>query len=100
MTDKAFVFEDFADKVYDEFVISEEGLPPITFKLIEAELLPERKGRTAARPPFSLIFTAQSAQVPPQRLYQLAHGKFGTITLFLVPIGRDERGSLHQALFN
>ncbi|MEI9992430.1 MAG: hypothetical protein WDM86_20650 [Rhizomicrobium sp.] len=100
MTEREFVFEDFSDKVGDEFVIAEEGLPPIAFKLVEAELLSARHAPAGTRPPFSLIFTAQTPRMPPQRLYRLANDKLGTITLFLVPIGRDERGFLHQALFN
>ena len=62
MTDRIFVFEDFSDKVEDEFVISEDGVPPIALTLVEAQPLSVRNAPPGGRPPFSLIFAAQTAQ--------------------------------------
>ena len=98
MMDRTLMFEDFSDKLESEFVISEDGVPPIAFRLIEAELLPAHNGPRGMRPPFSLVFA--TPQMLPQRAYQVTHDRLGTITLFLVPIGRDEHGFQHQAVFN
>jgi len=100
MTERNLVLGDFSDKIGDEFVISEDGTPPIAFTLAETELLSNWNAQVVSRPPFSLIFAAKTMQGLPQRLYQLAHSKLGLIGLFLVPVGRDERGFLYQALFN
>lgn len=99
MIDRALVFEDFADKVGDVFVIAEQDAPAILLKLAEAELLPNRL-KPGTRPPFSLVFLARDPPVLPQRLYRLAHKGLGEVTLFLVPVGKDAAGVSYQATFN
>lgn len=54
VTERGLVFEDFADKVDEVFVISQEGLPAIPLTLKEAELL-----NPAMAPP------GMRAQAPP-----------------------------------
>ena len=52
------------------------------------------------RPPFSLVFLGKDPRVLPQRLYRLEHEELGTLTIFLVPVGKDAEGVLYQAVFN
>jgi hypothetical protein len=100
MTDKALVFEDFADKVGEVFPISEEGVPAIPLILQEAEALDPAVGLPGVRPPFSLVFVAKDPRVLPQRLYRLEHQELGELAIFLVPIGKDKDGVCYQAVFN
>ena len=44
MTERRLVFEDFADKVDEVFVIGQDGVPAIPLTLKEAELLPIAEG--------------------------------------------------------
>jgi len=98
--ERVLVFEDFADKVGEVFVIGEQEFPAIPLTLTEAEPLPARTGPNGMRPPFSLIFLGKDPRVLPQRLYRLEHEEMGTLTIFLVPVGKDAEGVLYQAVFN
>jgi len=100
MIDRAFVFEDFKDRVGTVFTLSEEGVPPIPLTLETAELLPARFARPDTRPPFSLILICARPEILPQRIYDFDHADMGRLSLFVVPVGRDERGVLYQAVFN
>jgi hypothetical protein len=35
-----------------------------------------------------------------QRMHRLKHDKMGELEIFLVPVGKNERGYLYQAVFN
>lgn len=100
MTERGLVYEDFADKVGEVFAVADEGVPATALTLDHAELLKTRQAPPGGRPPFSLIFTGEATQMLPQRLYRLEQEKMGAVTLFLVPVGKDERGFQYQALFN
>jgi len=94
------VFEDFADKVEQVFVVSDDGVPAIPLTLAEVERLPAKRIPPGARPPFSLVFLARDPRVLPQRTYRLDHNDIGAMEIFLVPIGKDAQGVSYQAIFN
>jgi Domain of unknown function (DUF6916) len=98
--EKPLVFEDFADKRGEVFVVSEPPVPAIPLTLTEAALLPTRYAPPGARPPFSLIFLGKDPRVLPQKLYRLEHDGMGIMTIFLVPIAKDAQGVSYQATFN
>jgi len=100
MTERVLRFEDFGDKVGQTFTITEAGLPEVPLTLVEADLLRAHALPPSGRPPFSLIFLFKDQGTLPQRLYQITHDTLGTITLFLVPVGRNANGLQYQALFN
>jgi hypothetical protein len=49
---------------------------------------------------FSLTFIGPSEPLLQQGTYALQHEAMGTLNLFLVPIGNDERGIKYEAVFN
>lgn len=98
--DKPLSYEDFADKVGEVFALSEEGLPAMSLTLQQAQLLNPAWGLKGARPPFELSFLAKDADVLPQRLYRLSHDRLGTVTIFLVPSGKNADGVSYHATFN
>ena len=98
--ERPLVFEDFADKLGEVFVVGEADFPAIPLTLTEAEPLPARMAPKGVRPPFSLVFLAKDPRVLPQRLYRLEHDEMGEVTIFLVPIGKDAEGVSYQATFN
>ena len=49
---------------------------------------------------FALHFRGDPRQVFPQSIYPMKHDSIGDFELFLVPIGRDETGTLYEAVFN
>lgn len=98
--DRQLVYEDFAGKVGEVFALSEEDVPAIALTLQNAELLNPAWGLKAARQPFSLTFHARDPRVLPQRLYRLDHNGMGSVTIFLVPSGKDADGVSYHATFN
>jgi hypothetical protein len=98
MPDELLTFETFSDKVDQAFVLDEPDAPPIELKLIEAK--PVKNYLNAARAPFSLLFTTQGDFILPQRLYRLRNEALGTLTIFIVPIGRTGDTVTYQAIFN
>ena len=49
---------------------------------------------------FSAFFHGPGDRQLPQQIYPLEHDVMGTFDLFLVPIGRDEKGFRYEAVFN
>ena len=70
MTERGLVFEDFADKVDEVFVIGQDGVPAIPLTLKEAELLNPAFAPPGIRPPFSLTFFARDPRILPGILPQ------------------------------
>lgn len=56
-------------------------------------------GPGTSRRPFSLVFRGPKEPLLPQGIYPVACGELGTLELFLVPIGYDEKGLRYQAVF-
>ena len=100
MSDRPLVFEDFADKVGEVFVISEQDVPGIPLTLKEAKPLNPAMALRGVRPPFSLSFLARDPRVLPQRIYRIEHNGLGDLSIFLVPSAKDAEGVTYQATFN
>ena len=100
MNDRKLVFEDFADKVEEVFVVKDADVPAIPLNLVEAELFATRGPQTVGRTPFSLTFVARDPRVLPQRIYRLEHDGLGMVEIFLVPASKDAQGVTYCATFN
>lgn len=100
MTERGLVFEDFADKVDEVFVVSQDGLPAIPLTLKQAELLNPAFAPPGMRSPFSLTFLARDPRIPPQNLCPMEHQELGIVTIFLVPAAKDAAGVTYVATFN
>lgn len=100
MSERNLVFEDFADKVEQIFVISDQNVPAIPLILAEAQLLSAKPAKPGIRPPFSLTFIAKDPRVLPQRIYRLEHNDLGQLEIFLVPAAKDAQGVTYCATFN
>lgn len=76
--------------------------PGVGLELVEVCPLrppPPRRGRPAARHPFSLTFRARTPAYVPQGTYPITHDRLGRLDVFLVPVGRDDDGLLLEAVF-
>ncbi|MEM5775262.1 MAG: hypothetical protein AAGU05_09700 [Anaerolineaceae bacterium] len=69
---------------------------PVDLELIEVSEVRER----ARQAVFSLIFLGPADGLLPQHIYNLRHETLGEMDLFLVPVGKGERGFEYQAVFN
>jgi hypothetical protein len=73
------------------------GERALELELIEVKALgattPQR------REPFSLLFRGPRDAMAPQGTYALEHGRLGTLSIFIVPLGLDATGMLYEAVF-
>ncbi len=99
MTGRPLVYEDFADKIGQDFALREDGSADMALRLSEAALL-KVPGLPGVRPPFTLVFVADDARVLPQKIYRIEHGALGALDIFLVPVGKDKSGVSYEAVFN
>lgn len=68
--------------------------------LDDASLLPHHHPDIHQRPPFQLFFSCPDQRILPQQMYQIDHADLPGILLFLVAIGRSDKGITYQAIFN
>jgi hypothetical protein len=57
-----------------------------------------RKGLNRQEP-FTLVFRG-SETILPQQIYTMQHATAGSVDIFIVPVGRDARGTHYEAIFN
>jgi hypothetical protein len=86
----------FEPHVGDAFRLHVTPSESVECTLIEVTGL---SGAVGGREPFSLIFRAPVTFRSTQSIYTLVHPTFGTLDLFLVPIGPDQAGMCYQAIF-
>lgn len=97
-----FTYDDFADRVGDEFRIRAGDDRVVTLVLGEAT-----EGQAASgtgpdgveRQQFSLTFRIPSGDRISQGTWQLEHDEMGEVVLFLVPIEPDAEGPRWEAAF-
>ena len=92
VTERGLVFEDFADKVDEVFVIGQDGVPAIPLTLKEAELLNPAFAPPGIRPPFSLTFFARYLRILPQSLYCMEHQEARRSDDLSVPAAKNAEG--------
>ena len=89
----------FSEHLGTSFRISFGGEAPLEAVLFEVKPHEEHDG--PRKQPFSVYFrTSSSGPVLPQRIYQEEDDQVGTMDIFLVPIGPDEKGMRYEAVFN
>ena len=90
----------FGDKVGQTFALDGSQPLPIELTLTEAKALPKYNLPGGLREPFSLLFTTTGSFIMPQQIYILRHPVLGSVSIFLVPIGKDGDTVTYQAIFN
>ena len=96
-TPSELTLETFRPAVGQPFTVGDEGGERV--ELILAEAAAGDPGGHAPRPPFSLLFHGPADPFLPQATYRFENGLLGAIEIFVVPLGRDEHGSVYQAVF-
>ena len=57
-------------------------------------------GSSPRQAQFSLVFVGPHECPIAQAIYRVDHAELGALDLFLVPIGKDQRGVHYEAIFN
>ena len=88
--------EDFAKHLHSKFRIRVDESQTVESELTEvSELLLSPKQER-----FSLVFRTSNDFFLGQGQRPLEHDAMGELSLFLVPVGRDEEGTYYEAVFN
>jgi hypothetical protein len=88
--------EDFAGCVGSSFRLCPDR--PDAFDLVVEEV--SELSAAGGQASFSVLFRGPGDLRVPQGTYPLANERLGRVEIFIVPIARDERGFLYEALFN
>ncbi|MEM7054295.1 MAG: hypothetical protein AAF446_07065 [Pseudomonadota bacterium] len=83
------------------FKLEHETWPDdVEARLIEVHPMSESAAESSGRASFSLLFACPNLDETLQAVFRLKHDITGELDVFLVPVGRDERGLLLEAVFN
>jgi hypothetical protein len=89
--------ETFRPAVGEAFTVGGEEGATVELLLVEAES--RDGGPDAPRPGFSLLFHGPAEPPLAQGTYRFEHPGIGAMEIFIVPLGRDEHGSVYEAFF-
>jgi hypothetical protein len=89
--------ETFKPTVGEPFTVGGEGGDTVELLLVEAEA--KDAGPDAPRPAFSLLFHGPAEPPLAQATYRFEHPDLGAMEIFIVPLGREEHGSVYEAFF-
>lgn len=91
--------ETFTPLVGQSFTVAAGGQQLFTVTLEQAAPLAGDADSRRRRAPFALEFVGPSNAIAPQGIYDMHHDDLGELGLFLVPIRRDAKGSVYEAVF-
>lgn len=92
-------FETFAARANEMFSL-ELGASNIDMRLVHVTKLKPHPYPGMRRDPFSLIFKCALQTILPQRTYSFKNDALGTLSIFIVPRGRERDGIVYEAVFN
>ena len=88
--------EAFAENLNTKFRIPFESGETAEVELIEVV----ETMRTPRQQQFSLFFRGPLVYLLPQGTYHMEHEKMGPVSIFIVPVGREQDGFRYEAVFN
>lgn len=88
--------EQFAEHIKSKFYVPTDDVSSIELELAECNDL----GTTARQEQFSLLFAGPLNVFMQQSIYPLRHETLGELSLFLVPVKRDNEHFYYEAIFN
>lgn len=93
--------EEFSQHVNTKFRVNDTA-QPVELCLIDVKGYEDRSesGSESGMERFSIFFSGPGDRCLPQKTYALEHDQMGAFDIFLVPIGRDDRGYSYEAVFN
>jgi uncharacterized protein DUF6916 len=96
---QALSFEAFAGQLLQTFSLA-IGESSVDLTLMEAKRQPDRTIAGLRSEPFTLYFKSRSQDVLPQQMYDFTNASLGTLSIFIVPVGREPDGVIYEAVFN
>jgi Domain of unknown function (DUF6916) len=93
---------EFSQHVNTKFRLNADSGKAIELELVEVAsyAFKDNPNERSGMERFSLFFAGPPEPFLPQAIYSLSHDKLGSLDIFLVPIGRNEKGFSYEAVFN
>ena len=94
--------KEFSQHINTKFRLDVERVEPIELELVEVKSYDnkDRPGESGGMERFSVFFRGPVDAFLQQATYSLSHEKMGSFDIFLVPLGREEKGYSYEAVFN
>ena len=92
--------KEFAQHVNTRFRVKLDVPGPVDLELIQVKGYLTKPDEQDGMERFSVFFKGPDNPLLPQASYTFEHELMGSFDLFLVPIGRDEKGFKYEAVFN
>jgi hypothetical protein len=88
--------EEFAGNLNTIFRVRRENMPDVELELtaVSEHLVTDHQER------FSITFRGPADDFIDQGIQNLEHDGLQEVHIFLVPVGRDEKGTYYEAVFN
>jgi hypothetical protein len=90
----------FAEHLNTKFSVRAEAPRPVELELVEVKEYNARENEHGGMERFSLFLLGPGDIHLPQHTYTLEHPSMGELELFVVPVGRDDRGFRYEVVFN
>lgn len=85
----------FAENLNTKFSVRVDGSRTVELELTEIT----ESNSVPNQEQFALAFRGPADVYLPQQIYALEHQRLGTMSIFLVPVGRDEQSFEYEAIF-
>jgi hypothetical protein len=92
--------KEFAQHVNTKFRVKLDVPGPVDLELVQVKGYMKKPDEQDGMERFSVFFNGPDNPLLAQASYPLEHELMGSFDLFLVPIGRDEKGFKYEAVFN
>lgn len=91
---------EFSRHLNTKFAVRAQAPRPVELELVEVQRWVLQPKEADGMERFSVFFQGPGDIFMPQSIYTLEHEGMGVLDIFLVPVGRDERGYRYEAVFN
>jgi hypothetical protein len=96
---ESLTIESFEPHVGTSFWAEFSNGSKVELRLVRAAKVMESEAARLPRHPFSLFFTGPESFLLKQHIYRLTHETLPAMEVFLVPVGKEEKGYLYEAVF-
>lgn len=97
-------YASFAENLNTMFTVTvgedDPDIPEMKALKIELELIEAIEKKREMTEGFSLLFQGGDKLVLNQKIHNFSHAKLGDFQLFIVPVGKNDRGLRYEAIIN
>jgi hypothetical protein len=92
--------KEFSQHVNSKFRVNVGAESGVDLELVEVKGYMRKENEQTGMERFSIYFQGPGEPHLPQKLYTFQHDQMGEFDLFVVPVGKTEKGFRYEAVFN